>query len=226
MPKVDIKLVLQQMEFVGVQSFWIVNLAAIMVGAVFGIQFGKIFKMFGVESLIGAAASFSLSKELAPVIGAFLVTGRSGSAMAAEIANMRVNDQIDSMRVMAVNPYAYLCAPRILASMMMMPLLAGFFMLTGVLSAYIVGSLLFDIDTGVFIEKIQWISRPAHVFQGLQKAAIFGAVFSTLGCYKGFHASGGAKGVGQATTEAVILSLVTILISDFFISYLQLTSMF
>lgn len=225
-PPVRARLLLQQMEFVGVKSFWIIVFASIMIGAVFGIQFGKIFRIFGAESMIGAAASFALSKELAPVIGSFLVTGRSGSSMAAEIATMRVNEQIDAMQIMAVNPIAYLATPRVMASMIMMPLLTGFFIMCGILSAFIIGVLLFDVDVGVFLDKIKWISEPAHIWQGMQKAIIFGAIFSTVGCYKGFYAGGGAKGVGKATTEAVVISLVSILISDFFISYLQMESVF
>lgn len=99
------------MEFVGNRSFGVMVLAGMMVGAIFGFQLGEIFRIFGAESMIGAAAGFTLSKELAPVIGSMLVTGRAGSSMAAEIATMRVNEQIDAMRVMAVNPYSYLIAP-------------------------------------------------------------------------------------------------------------------
>jgi phospholipid/cholesterol/gamma-HCH transport system permease protein len=221
-PPVRRVLLFQQMEFVGNKSFLIIVLAAIMIGAVFGLQFGEIFRIFGAESMIGAAASFALSKELAPVVGAFLVTGRSGSSMAAEIATMKVNEQIDAMRVMAVNPIGYLVSPRILASVLIMPLLAAIFILFGVLSAFIIGIIIYDVDVGVFFEKIKWISQPKHIFQGMLKAIIFGGIFSSIGCYKGFYAAGGAKGVGKATTEAVVLSLVTILVSDFFISYLQM----
>lgn len=220
--RVKFKLVLNQMEFIGVKSFGIIIMAAVMVGGVFGIQFGTIFRQFGVESLIGAAAAFALSKELAPVLGSFLVTGRAGSSMAAEIANMKINEQIDAMKVMAVNPIGYLVVPRILASILMVPLLSGFFTLVGVLSAFTVGVLLFDIDVGIFMEKIQWINKPMDIIEGLQKAAIFGAIFSSICCYKGFYASGGARGVGKATTEAVVISLVIILVSDYFLSYLQM----
>lgn len=220
-PPVRFRQLLQQMEFVGNMSVGVIILAAIMIGAVFGLQFGKIFQVFGAESMIGAAAAFSLSKELAPVIGSFLVTGRAGSAMAAEIATMRVNEQIDAMKVMAVNPIGYLASPRILATIIMMPLLSGIFVLFGVISSYIIGVMVYDIDVGVFFERIKWITEPLHIIQGLEKAAIYGAVLSTVGCYKGFYADGGAKGVGTATTQAVVISLVTILILDFFISYLQ-----
>jgi phospholipid/cholesterol/gamma-HCH transport system permease protein len=218
-PPVKSKLLVAQMEFIGVRSFVIMVLAAIMIGAVFAIQFGHIFKIFGAESMIGAAASFALSKELAPVVCGFLIAGRAGSAMTAEIATMKVNEQIDAMRVMAVNPISYLATPRILASVLMTPLLSGLFVLVGILSAFFIGTLLFDIDAGIFIEKIKWISKPKHITEGLFKAAVFGFVIGSFSCFKGFHASGGAKGVGQATTRSVVISLVTIIVSDFFLSY-------
>ena len=220
-PPVNLTLLFRQLEFVGNRSFWIMVLAGTMIGAVFGLQFGEIFRIFGAEAMIGASATYGLCKELAPVIGSFLVTARAGSAMAAEIGTMRVNEQIDAMRVMAVNPYNYLVAPRMLASILMMPLLACIFTLAGVVAAFAIGVTLYDVDVGVFFDKIRWIVGPRHVWQGMQKAAIFGFIFSTIGCYKGFNAGGGAKGVGRATTEAVVISLVSILISDFFISYLQ-----
>lgn len=220
-PPVSIKLLLQHMEFVGVKSVQIIILSSIMVGGVFGIQFGTVFRLFGIESMIGAAASFALSKELGPVIGAFLVAGRAGSAMTAEIANMKVNEQIDALKVLAVDPIGYLASPRVLAAMIMMPLLNGFFIIFGMLAAYISGITLFNIDTGLFLDKIRWITSTDHVMQGMVKTVIFGAIFSTISCYIGFRAKGGAKGVGIATTKAVVLSLVTIIISDFFISYIQ-----
>lgn len=220
-PPLSFRLLMVQLEFVGTRSFAIVTLSAVMIGAVFGLQFGSIFRIFGAESMIGAAAGIALSKELAPVIGSFLVAGRAGSAMAAEIATMRVNEQIDAMRIMAVNPVWYLVGPRFAASMIMMPLLTVVFILSGVASAYLIGVKLFSVDVGLFFENIAWIVKPKHVFEGLQKAAIFGLIFSSLGCYMGFNAKGGAKGVGQAVTTAVVISLVTILVSDFFISYLQ-----
>ena len=170
--------------------------------------------------MIGAAAGYALSKELAPVIGSFLVTARSGSSMAAEIATMRVNEQIDAMRVMAVNPYNYLVAPRIWASVAMMPLLTMIFIISGVFCSFVIGVVIYDVDLAVFFDKIQWIVKPRHLWEGGKKAMIFGLIFSSVGCYKGFFARGGAKGVGRATTEAVVISLVTILIVDFFISYL------
>ncbi len=218
-PRMSFQLFVRQCEFVGNQSIGVMILSGMMIGAVFGLQFGEIFRIFGAEGMIGAAAGYALSKELAPVIGSFLVTARAGSSMAAEIATMRVNEQIDAMRVMAVNPYNYLVAPRIWASVAMMPLLTMIFILSGVFCSYLIGVTIYDVDLAVFFDKIQWIVKPRHLWEGAQKAMIFGMIFSSVGCYKGFYARGGAKGVGRATTEAVVISLVTILVVDFFISY-------
>ncbi len=220
-PRMSFQLFIRQCEFVGNQSIGVMILAGMMIGAVFGLQFGEIFRIFGAEGMIGAAAGYALSKELAPVIGSFLVTARAGSSMAAEIATMRVNEQIDAMRVMAVNPYNYLVAPRIWASVAMMPLLTMIFIVSGVFCSYVIGVAIYDVDLAVFFDKIQWIVKPRHLWEGGQKAMVFGLILSAVGCFKGFHAAGGAKGVGRATTEAVVISLVTILVVDFFISYLN-----
>ena len=220
-PPVNPRLLIAQMEFVGNRSFTIIVLAGAMVGGIFGFQLGEIFKIFGAESMIGAAAGFALSRELAPMIGAFLVTGRAGSAMAAELASMRVNEQIDALRVMAVNPYSYLVSPRLLGAVIMMPILTVFFIIAGVLMAFLVGISFYHVDVADFIEKIKWIVSGEDIFSGMFKAAVFGLVFSSIGCYQGFYASGGAKGVGRATTIAVVTSYVVILIFDYVITYIQ-----
>lgn len=223
-PFVDRTLLFKHMEFVGNRSIGVVLLASIGIGSVFGLQFSDIFRIFGAEGLVGAAAGYALAKELAPVITAFIVTARAGSAMAAEIATMKVNEQIEAMRVMAVNPYGYLVAPRILASVLMMPLLSAIFLLSGVVSSFVICTTLFNVDVGVFVEKIVWIIRPLHVIQGLEKAIAFGLVFSSIGCFRGLNAERGAKGVGKAVTSAVVISLVSILVTDFVISFIQLSA--
>lgn len=220
-PLVRGKLLVQQLEFVGNLSFGIVLLAGAMIGGIFGLQLGQIFKLFGVESMIGAAAGFALARELAPLVVAFLVTGRAGSAMAAEIASMQVNEQVDAMRVMAVNPFNYLIAPRLLGAVIMTPILMVFFLVIGVLTSFVIGIAVYKVDVADFIARIQWIVAPADIFMGMQKAALFGLVFSSLGCYQGYFARGGAKGVGAATTRAVVYSYVTILIADYLVTLLQ-----
>ncbi len=226
LPRVNTVLLLRQMEFVGNRSLGIVIISAVMIGAIFGLILGNIFRKFGAESMLGAAAGIALTKEMAPVMCGFLVTARAGSAMAAEIGTMRVNEQIDAMRVMSVNPYSYLVAPRMLAGIIVMPLLNCVFVLIGCLSAFLIGLMFYDIDVGVFIEKLRWMVRPRYVFQGMEKAAVFGAILASIGCFKGFFTAGGAKGVGKATTEAVVISLVAILIADYFVSYFQFDKIF
>lgn len=220
-PPINRKLLFAQMEFVGNRSLLITSLAGMMVGGIFGFQLGDIFRIFGTTSLIGASTGFALARELAPLVGSFLVTARAGSAMAAEIASMKVNEQIDAMKVMAVDPLAYLIAPRILASVLMMPLISSIMVFSGVITAFLVGTLFFQVDLADFFAKIEWIVDLEDLLMGMQKAALFGFVLSSIGCFQGYYAQGGAKGVGQSTTRAVVASYVAILILDFFITYVQ-----
>ena len=195
-PVVSGRLLLQQMEFVGNRSLGIILLAGFMVGGIFGFQLAEIFRLFGAESLIGASTGFALSRELAPIVGSFLVTARAGSAMAAELATMKVNEQIDAMKVMAVNPHSYLVAPRVLASFIMMPILCIIFVISGVFASYIIGSIFYHIDSADFFARLRWMMESKDLWMGMQKAALFGFVFSSIGCYQGFKTTGGAKGVG------------------------------
>ncbi len=220
-PLVKPGLLFTQLEFVGNKSLVICLLAGVMIGGIFGFQLGEIFVVFGTESMLGASTGFALARELAPVVGAFLVTARAGSAMAAEIASMKVNEQIDAMRVMAVDPYNYLVAPRLIASVVMMPLLSSLMVVSGVIAAYVVGVFFYNVDVADFFSKIEWIIDTDDLMMGVQKAMLFGFIFASIGCYEGFNAQGGAKGVGRATTRAVVNTYVAILILDFFITYIQ-----
>jgi|JFJP01.1.fsa_nt_gi phospholipid/cholesterol/gamma-HCH transport system permease protein len=217
------QLLFKQLYFVGNQSFLIVFLSSLFTGAVLGLQIGKIFGIFKAEGLMGAATGKSLALELAPVMCGFIVTGRAGAAMASEIATMKVNEQIDAMEVMGVDPISYLVVPRILASVLMMPLLYILFLFIGIIGAFIIGKALFDIDPYVFSQQLKWLVWLSDVRKGLFKSFVFGFLFSSICCYKGYFARGGAKGVGEATTQSVVASLLAILIMDFFISLVQLT---
>ena len=196
-------------------------ISAAMLGAAFGFILGDIFQKFGAQSMLGATAGVAFSKEFAPLFCGFLVTARAGAAMCAEIATMRVNEQIDAMRVMSVNPYNYLVAPRVFASVLFMPFLCCIFILVGVFVSLALGMAYFDVDVGITMVRMREIVKPGHIVDGMVKAAVFGVIFSSVGCYKGFHAGGGAKGVGKATTEAVVVSLVFILVINFFLTWLQ-----
>jgi phospholipid/cholesterol/gamma-HCH transport system permease protein len=216
------RLWMRQLEFVGNKSFGIVFLAALFTGAVIGLQVGKIFGIFKAEGLMGATTGKAMALELAPVMCGFIVTGRAGAAMAAEIGTMRVNEQIDAMEAMGVDPVSYLVVPRVAAATIMMPVLTAIFLFLGVIGSYILGIVIFQIDTSIFMENVRWLVWSSDIRKGLFKAAVFGFILASVACYKGFYARGGAKGVGEATTEAVVASLLAILISDFFITYIQM----
>lgn len=219
---VRFKLIFKQLEFVGNKSLGIIFLSALFTGAVLGLQIGKIFGIFKAEGLMGATTGKALALELGPVMCGFIVTGRAGAAMAAEIGTMRVNEQLDAMEAMGVDPVSYLVVPRVVGSVIMLPVLAGIFLFLGVLGCYILGIALFHLDTKIFMENVRWLVWTSDIRKGLFKAAVFGFILSSIACYKGYYAKGGAKGVGEATTEAVVASLLTILIVDFFITYVQM----
>jgi phospholipid/cholesterol/gamma-HCH transport system permease protein len=165
-----------------------------------------------------------MTRELGPVITALMVTGRAGSAMAAEIGSMRVSEQIDALRVMAVPPVQYLVMPRVLAGLIMLPLLTALSDFIGVVGGYLVGVKLLGINSGMFLGRIYDLVEPNDIFNGLIKAAVFGVILTLTGCYKGYYATGGAEGVGRATTDAVVVSSVLILSSDYIMTALMMNT--
>lgn len=215
-------LIFQNLEFIGNQSLNIILLTGFFTGAVFALQIGGIFQIFRAESIMGAATGKALTREMAPLMTAFLLTGRAGSAMTAEIATMRVNEQIDAMEAMAVDPINYLVVPRTIAAMIIIPLLCGIFIFIGTFGAFIMGVAVFDVDVGIFLDRIKWLVEPRDIFNGLQKAFVFSIIIATMACRYGLNAGGGAKGVGKATTMSVVTTLLAILLCDVFITYAQL----
>lgn len=215
-------LLFQQLEFIGNQSLNILLVSGFAVGAVFGLQIGSIFQFFRAESMMGGATGAALCRELAPLVTAILITGRAGSAMTAEIATMKVNEQVDAMEAMAVDPVSYLVVPRVLASIIMMPLLCGIFIFIGMVGAYAAGVLIFNVDEGLFFEKTIRIVHPRDIVRGLIKALVFSVIMASFACRYGLRASGGAKGVGIATTNSVVATLLTILCVDVVVTYFQI----
>ena len=215
-------LIVQHMEFIGNQSLMIVALSAFFVGAVFALQIGEVFRIFKAEGIMGAATGKALARELAPMMTAFLLAGRAGAAMTAEIGTMRVNEQVDAMEAMAVEPIHYLVVPRLYAILVMAPLLSAIFLLIGELGAFLVGVVLFDVDQGAFFNKIIDFVTFQDVISGLEKAFIFGGLIALVACFYGLNARGGAKGVGRATTNSVVMTLLVLLISDFLMTFLQI----
>ncbi|MFT3921360.1 MAG: ABC transporter permease [Myxococcales bacterium] len=211
-------LFLEAMEFVGVQSVFIVGLTGLFIGMVFGIQLVDGFRDFGAENQTGAVVGMALARELSPVFTALMVSSRAGSAMSTELGSMRVSDQIDALTTMAVNPVQYLVVPRVLAGFLMVPLLTMLFNMVGIFGAWLVCVQILGLDSGIFVDKVRWFVDASDLRQGLVKAFAFGLTISLIACRHGFYAKGGAAGVGQATTAAVVQSAVSILALDYVIT--------
>ena len=214
---------LQQAEFIGFGSLFIVILTGVFTGAVFTLQLAQAMAKVNMTSMVGSSVLLAVSRELAPVLSALMVTGRVGSAMATELGTMRVSEQIDAMEVMAVDPVQYLVTPRIVASSLMMPCLCMLFTAVATIGAYVTGVIFLGIDEGAFWARIERYLTPADFVQGLIKAWVFGLLIALVGCYKGFHAEGGARGVGRATTQTVVMGSVMIFILDYVMTSILLT---
>ncbi len=206
------------MDFIGVQSIFIVSLTGIFSGMVLALQMVHSLRQFSAEGTVGAIVAISLFREIAPVFAALMVTARAGSAMAAELGNMRVTEQIDALVTMGVSPVQYLLSPRMLASVLMVPLLCVLYSCVGMFGAYIVAVNWLSIDPGTFLSNIEKYLQLKDFWMGEIKATVFGFLISAISCRQGFFASGGARGVGQATTKAVVQSAVAILIANYFIT--------
>jgi len=219
-PPFRLRLLIKQMEFVGVKSTLVVVLTGLFSGMVLALEGYYGFRKFGGESLLGATVALSLVRELGPVLTGLMVTARAGSAMAAEIGTMRVTEQIDALEAMAVNPVHYLVVPRFWAAVLMVPLLTALADLIGIAGGYFVGVILLHIDAGVFVNKMKELVELVDITNGLYKAFVFGAILAIVGCFKGYNTRGGAEGVGKATTEAVVISSISILIADYILTSL------
>ena len=214
-PPFRVSQMLAMMDFIGVESILIVALTGTFSGMVLALQTSHALRAFSAEGRVGGLVAVSLTRELAPVFSAIMVTARAGSAMAAELGNMRVTEQIDAIATMGVNPVQYLLSPRLVASVAMVPLLCVLYTTVGMVGAYFVAVTMLGGDAGIFLQSVRDISKPSDIFMGLVKAAVFGFIVSSVSCRHGFFAAGGAKGVGLATTRAVVESCVAILIANY-----------
>jgi len=214
-PPLRSRAIFKQMEFVGVKSLFVVILTGAFTGAVMTIQIFHGFSMFNAESLVSATLAIAMARELGPVLTALMVTGRAGSAIAAELGTMRVTEQIDALYVMAANPIKFLVVPRVIAGLIMLPILTVICNIMGMVGGYLVGVVLLGVNKGIFIGNIVEYLDPSDIFNGLIKSAVFGLILTLIGSYKGFYTSGGAEGVGRATTESVVLASILILASDY-----------
>jgi phospholipid/cholesterol/gamma-HCH transport system permease protein len=216
-PPFRLKLFLEQMEFVGVGSLTIILLVGFFSGAVAAQQAIAALEIFGQERFVGATVGLSLAQELAPVFTALMITARAGSGMATELGSMRITEQIDALTTFAVNPVQYLVTPRIIATVIMMPVMTMVFNIVGLLGAYLYSIYLKDIDLGQFIEMYTYWTDPKDYVIGGTKSIVFGAALSLVACFEGFNIRGGAKEVGLATTRAVVAGSVSVLVLDYFL---------
>lgn len=221
-PPFRISLLMQQCEFVGVGSLFIILLTGTFTGAVFTLQSIDAFAQVGMETMVGSTVLVAVARELAPVLTSLMVTGRVASAMATELGTMRVTEQIDAMEVMAVNPLDYLVVPRVVATTVMTPVLTVIFTMVSTLGSYLVAVKGRGIDEGTFFYRIEWFLDPFDFTHGLYKALVFGFILAVIGCYKGFHATGGARGVGIATTQAVVIGSISIFVLDYVLTSILL----
>ncbi len=212
----------EQMEFVGVGSIFIVALTGLFIGAVLALQLIDGFRPFGAANQSGAVVGMAMVREIGPVFSALMVSSRAGSAMTTEIGSMRVSDQINALVVLAVNPVQYLVVPRVVAGILMVPVLTMLFNVIAMMGAYGVAVYMLNIDPGIFLGRMQWIVDWPDVRMGIVKAAVFGGTICLIACRQGFFASGGAAGVGRATNRAVVHSAIAILALDYLITALIL----
>jgi phospholipid/cholesterol/gamma-HCH transport system permease protein len=212
------KNLIKQMEFIGVKSIFVVMLTGLFAGMVLALQSYYAFKMFGAESLIGVTVALSMLRELGPVLGSLMVTARAGSAIAAELGTMRVTEQIDAMEVMGVNPVRYLIVPRVVAGMIVVPILVAIVDFIGVIGGFLIGVKVLGVNEGVFWNKIFQFVQNNDLRSGLIKAVFFGLILTFVACYTGYSASKGAEGVGKATTHSVVISSVMILMADYILT--------
>lgn len=214
-PKFEYREFFHQCFKIGYKTVPLISITGAIMGLVLTIQTRPTLDDFGAVALLPGMVTVSLIREIGPVITALICAGKIGSGMGAELGSMRVTEQIDAMEVMAVNPIQYLVVPRVWATTLMLPVLSVLFTVVGMVGCYLVAVVWMNVDEGQFMSKIASFMETKDIISGIIKAGVFGAALSVIGCHKGFNAAGGAKGVGEATTQAVVLASVLIFVLDY-----------
>ncbi len=212
------RLILRQIVYIGYFSLPVVGLTAMFTGMVLALQSYTGFSRFNAEGAIATVVVLSVTRELGPVIAGLMVAGRVGAAMAAEIGTMRVTDQIDAMTTLSTDPLRYLVLPRLLAGLVTLPALVLVADIIGVFGGFLVATYKFDFNPAAYLTQTEQYLTRMDVISGLIKAAVFGFIVALMGCYQGYYSRGGAEGVGQATTHAVVSASILILLSDYFLT--------
>ena len=208
---------------VGVSSVGVVALTGLFIGMVLAVQAYSQFHTIGLETSLGAVIHMSVVRELGPVLAAVMLAGRVGSAMAAELATMRVTEQIDALACLGVDPVKYLAAPRFVACLLLIPLLTVIADVMGLLGSTLICMQVFQIDSHHYWQHTREFVKVWDIFVGLGKAVVFGGVLSLVACHRGFHSRAGAVGVGRAATQAFVFSFVAIIVIDFVLTMLTNT---
>lgn len=219
-PPIYFRLIGTQMLEIGYFSLPVVGLTAIFTGMVLALQSHTGFARFSAEGAVATVVVISMTRELGPVLAGLMVAGRIGAAMAAEIGTMRVTEQIDALTTLSTNPFKYLVAPRLIAGLAMLPFLVLVADIIGVFGGFLVGAYQLGYNPATYIHSSWDYLKPMDVVSGLVKAAVFGFLISLLGCFNGYHSRGGAQGVGQATTNAVVSASILILTTNYILTAL------
>lgn len=212
---------LDQMAAVGPESLIIALVTAIFVGMVFTIQVAREFINFGAGNTVGGVLALALTRELAPVLTAVILAGRVCSAFAAEIGTMRVTEQIDALYMLKTDPIDYLVIPRVIACCMMLPVLTLMSLITGMIGGLLIATSLYNLSQTAFLDSVRNFINVWDICSAIIKASCFGAMIAVIGCSWGLTTTGGAKGVGQSTTAAVVTALLSIFIVNFILSWLM-----
>ena len=219
--QINLSNTIEQMETIGPGSLPIALITSASVGMVFTIQVAKQFIEFGTIEIIGGVTAIALSRELTPVLTAVVVAGRIGSAFAAEIGTMKVTEQIDALYVLKTDPVNYLVLPRLIACCLMLPMLSMVSFVTGIFSGMIVAQNIYGVPQSTFIDSVQVFLEVWDLIAVEIKSVVFGLIIAIVGCNWGLTTTGGAKGVGESTTSAVVTALILIFVTNFFLSWLM-----
>lgn len=218
--RLKFRLLIGQMQQIGIGSLAIVILTGASIGLALALQTYIGLSRFGAHDFIGVIVALGMTRELGPVMTGIMVTGRSGSGMAAEIGTMQITEQIDALRTLCINPYQYLVIPRILASSIVLPLLSVFSMVFGIIGGYIYCVFVLNFTPENYLSSIKKYVEFADISGGLIKSSVFGLILSWVGTYNGYNTSGGARGVGIATTRSVVIASIMILVANYLLSSL------
>ena len=219
----EYRLFVEQLDYIGVRSFNIVNLTAIFTGMVLALQMGHFLSKFGAKIFVSRIMGLSLLREMGPVLTALMLGGRVGAGIAAELGTMKVTEQIDALRSLACNPIKKLVVPRVLATLVMLPLLTILADAIGLLGGLLIAVTQLGLSAEYFYFSMMQNLTMSDVLTGLAKAVVFAYIIAIIACARGLATTGGADGVGRATTSTVVAASISVLISDFFLTKLFLT---